>query len=418
MENLALHELLGQSCRAEVATVFERYVRGSVLLMLVTAMEEEVTALCGAPYAPSSATFERGGSAPGKMHVGSETVPVARPRVRRKAAGPGREVPLETYAAGRDGGTLREALMRALAAGVSSRDQGPLYPAAAGTSRSQVSREWVEYGERFVSALRSRSLAAEDFVVLMLDGVVLSADQVAIVALGITADGRKMMLDMQLGASENEEVCADLLRRLVERGFAPRRRLLAILDGAPALSKCVRRQWSDCLVQRCLVHKERNIRAYLSKRHHGELGRLFQRLRQSQGLRQALEVHGQLRAFLKRVNAQALTSLEEAGEELLAVFMLELPNTLHLSLLSTNCIENPFRNVRARLGRVKRWRKTTMAERWLAYGLLTAEKGFRSIAHYRELPHLVRALEQPAETLEAAKKKIAAVLDKELDTTK
>ena len=413
MDKMPLHEVLGQSCGEMVSTVFDTYVRGSIREMLMVAMEEEVTALCGPAYHPTSSEHERGGSAPGKIHVGAQTLPVERPRVRQKRGG---EVPLVIYRSGRDGGMLRDALMRAFEAGVSSRDQTLVYPDAKGASRSQVSREWGERGEQKVSELRSRSLATEDFVVLMLDGISLGSDQVGVVALGITADGRKMILDMQIGATENEEVCKDLLGRLIDRGVTPHRRLLVVLDGAPALSKAVRSRWPDCVIQRCLVHKERNIKAYLSKRHHGELARYFRRLRHAQGLADALDICGELRAFLTRKNAQARSSLEEAGAELVGLFTLEVPNTLNTSLLSTNCIENPFRNVRSRIGRVKRWRNSTMAERWLAYGLLTAEKGFRRIAHHSELVHLVAALEKPDEFFEAAKKEVTEFFNPELDT--
>ena len=110
----------------------------------------------------------------------------------------------------------------------------------------------------------------------------------------------------------------DLLNRIETRGFKPRRRLLAVTDGAKALRKAIRRKWPDAIIQRCLVHKARNLKSYLSYRHHGEVDRLFTRLRKAEGLEAAKEVVEELRSFLKGKNAQALASLEEAGEELLA----------------------------------------------------------------------------------------------------
>ena len=147
------------------------------------------------------------------------------------------------------------------------------------------------------------------------------------------------------------------------------------------------------VVQRCLVHKERNVRSKLSKKHWGELARLFKRLRSVQGREAALEVVGELKRFLNGKNAEALKSLEEAGEDLIALQSLNVPSTLHRSLLSTNAIENSFRNTRDKLGRVTRFRaETDQATRWLSFALLEAEKGFRRISGYDDMPDLVAAL--------------------------
>jgi len=148
--------------------------------------------------------------------------------------------------------------------------------------------------------------------------------------------------------------------------------------------------------QRCLVHKERNLRRYLSKRHWGELARLMNRLRKAQGAEAAREALEALRKFVASKNAQALASLEEGGDELIALHLLGVPNTLHANLLSTNIIENSIRNVRSTIGRVTRWREETdQAARWMGLAASRAEKGFRKLAGYRELPQLAEALKRP-----------------------
>ena len=145
-----------------------------------------------------------------------------------------------------------------------------------------------------------------------------------------------------------------------------------------------------------MIHKERNIKGKLSRRHWGELTRLFRRLRNVQGIEAAEEVFGELKAFLKPINAEAYRSLHEAGDDLLALHRLNVPNTLHRSLLSTNAIENSFLNTRRKLGRVTRFRaETDQASRWLSYALLAAEKGFRRISGHSALPALIAALAQP-----------------------
>jgi len=183
-----------------------------------------------------------------------------------------------------------------------------------------------------------------------------------------------------------------LVARLAQRGFTAgeNRPLLAVLDGSCALRKATTKHFPDARIQRCLVHKERNLKRYLPRRHWEELHDLFDRLRKAQGAEAALEVLTELDGFLKPKNQAALNSLHEAGLDLIWVHLLDTPSTLHGTLLSTNVIENMINNFRRSSRRVNRWRpETDQAARWLATGLLTAEEGFRRVPHYRDLPTLV-----------------------------
>jgi transposase-like protein len=313
---------------------------------------------------------------------------------RRKGDGGSEEVWLETYAAASDPFELEASILAALKAGVSTREVRDVVPDSPGTSRSSVSRLWCEVGHRFVEELRSRDLSQTDWVAMMIDGIRLSDDETAVVALGIDGEGAKHVLDFELGSSENKEVCRDLLSRLTSRGLRPNRPLFVVLDGSDALRSALLEFFPDAVVQRCLVHKERNIKSKLSKKHWGEVTRLFKRLREVQGEDAAAEVVEEMAAFLKVKNLKAYESLLEAGEELTALHRLNVPNTLHRSLLSTNAIENSFRNTRRKLGRVTRFRaETDQASRWLAFSLLEAEKGFRRILGYAQIGSLVKALE-------------------------
>jgi transposase-like protein len=304
------------------------------------------------------------------------------------------EVVLATYEAARDPSQLQDSIVTALMHGVSTRDVQKIKPKSPGVGKSNVSRHWQSVGHKFVDELRGRDLSAENWAVLMLDGIRLSKDQLAVAAIGITTEGRKHVLDFELGSSESAEVAKDLMRRLGKRGFHCDRPLLAVLDGSDALRLAVKEFFPDAIVQRCLVHKERNIRSKLSKKHWGELARLFKRLREVQGKEAALEVVGELQRFLKGKNAESLKSLEEAGEDLIALQSLNVPSTLHRSLLSTNAIENSFRNTRNKLGRVTRFRaETDQATRWMSFALLEVEKGFRRISGYDDMPELIAALE-------------------------
>jgi transposase-like protein len=398
MDQCSLSELLGQASAREAGEIFREYLRGGVRMMLAEVMASEVSELCGAKYHPSDDTaYHRAGSASGYVIWEGNREDVKRPRVRcTKDSVATEEVRLRTYESARQLDQLRAMVLRSLSAGVSGRALRDVLPESPGVSKSSVSRLWMEAGRKLVAELRTRDIASRDWLVLMLDGIRLSKEQMAVVAIGVASNGTKHVLDFALGSTENYEVCRDLVRRLVERGFATPRRLLAVLDGSSALKKAVVKFFSDAAIQRCLVHKERNIRARLSKRDWGELAGLFKRLREVQGEVVAREVLGELEQFLGQKNAEALASFREAGDELIALHVLNVPSTLHKSLLSTNLIENTFRTTRRKLGRVTRFRpETDQASRWLAYALLEAEKGFHRISGWRDLPALARALERP-----------------------
>ncbi len=391
MDNVSLIELLAQAEDSEVGIAVESFLRMAARTAFAAALFEEVESLCGKAYHPDpESDCQRAGSAPGRYFFGTDEEPVLRPRVRKD----GKEVRLKTYEAAQNRDSLRGAMLRAFMAGMPSREHKRMFKGASGTSHGEVSRVWQQEGERCIEQLRERDLGMADYVVLMLDGIWLGDDLCVVVALGITVDGEKHILDFQVGASENLEVCMDLVDRLEARGFKPKRRLLAVTDGSKPLRKAVRRKWPDAIVQRCLIHKARNLKSYLSYRHHGEVDRLFDRLRKAEGLAAAKEVVEELRAFLEGKSAQALASLEEAGDELLAVHGLGAPSTLNTTLLNTNCIENPFRNVRAKTRRVSRWRTDTqMPSKWMAYALLEAERGFRRINHCKDMAKLAAILE-------------------------
>jgi len=183
------------------------------------------------------------------------------------------EVTLASYESASNPEELQVSIVSALIAGVSIREISDVKPRSPSVSKSNVSRLWQSAGQKFVEQLRSQSLSEQDWTVLVLDGIRLSKDELAIVAIGITSEGYKKVLDFDLGSTENASVCRDLMRRLMERGSHCDRRLLAVLDGSDALRSVVaesfleKRFFPDSVIQRCLVHKEHNIRSKLSKRH-------------------------------------------------------------------------------------------------------------------------------------------------------
>lgn len=382
------------------AEAFRDYIRSQTRRALVDVFEQELSSLCGERYGRyNESSYQRAGSAPSYVMTESGRKPMQRPRVRKHAPdGSSKEVSLTSWKLAQNPEEWEAATMNAIVCGVSTRDMPALRESELkGQSKSEISRLWKRKSADLVDQMQESDLSDFDLVILMLDAVVLSSDLVATVALGINAAGEKKVLGFRVGSSENKEVCRDLLSNLVRRGLsAPEGRyLLAVLDGSDALKGALLEVYPDTLIQRCLVHKERNLRRYLAKRHGGELARLFKRLRQCQGSDQAKEAVEAIEVFLSDKNAQAQASWAEAGGELTALPQLDVSNALHRSLLSTNCIENVFKNLRRHIGKVCRWRESTdQADRWLASGLILASKGFRRIVGHEHLPELVQALER------------------------
>ena len=245
MDDCNIFEALGQVSSNEAGNIFRNFLRGSVRQMICEVMAAEVSELCGPKHHPNDSGYVRGGSSPGRVLVDGEREEVIRPRVRQETSdGVQQEVKLATYQAASDPEQLTASIVQALASGVSTREMKNVQPSSPGVSRSNVSRHWQQVGHKFVDEFRSRDLSSQNWVALMLDGIRLSKDQLAVVAIGITAEGFKVVLDFELGSSESAEVSKDLMRRLDKRGFTCNRRLLAVLDGSDALRSAVKEFFS------------------------------------------------------------------------------------------------------------------------------------------------------------------------------
>lgn len=386
-----------QAEASQAASILTAHVRQCVRASILHLMEEEVRELCGPAYDPDSETpFFRAGSAQTTLYADGTPFGASRPRVReRTKEGKTREVTLKTLTAARDSEEWEEMIHRAILCGVSGRDQAKLQAhELKGMTRSSVSRLWAERAGELVRQTNETKLEDVKMIALMLDGFSLSREQHVIVALGIDIEGHKRVLGFSIGSSENYEVTKDLLQSLKKRGLAPATKTpLVVLDGAEALRKAVLECWPTAPVQRCLVHKERNLRGYLSRKHHGQLASFFKKLRQAQGAEAAMEILDEIEKWLSKINAQSVASLQEARGDLIAWYRLEGPATLNRTFLSTNHIENTMRNLRKHLGRVKRWRpETDMAARWVASGLWIAQQGYRRVHGYQDLPLLAEHL--------------------------
>jgi transposase-like protein len=256
-----------------------------------------------------------------------------------------------------------------------------------------VSRDFVR-ASADVQALAERRFEGQQFPVVMIDGVEY-AGATLIVAMGIAEDGTKRILGLRQGATENAAVCVALLEDLQARGLDTSQPTLLVLDGSRALHAAAKRVWGpSAVIQRCQVHKRRNIKAHLPVRHHAELDRQLSAAYRGDDYEQAGKSLETTARWLSRLNPDAAASLREGLEETLTVLRLGLTGTLRRTLCSTNQIESALSVAQRVTSRVTRWRDRDMRLRWCVAGLLRAECKFRSVKGHRGMGALLKVLER------------------------
>lgn len=362
-------------------------------------MEEDVAAAAGPKgrHDPDR-TAVRHGSEDGSVTLGGRRVPVRRPRVRAVDGSGELAVPAyELFASTELLGEL--ALERMMAKLSTRRYSAGLEPvgseveaAASSTSKSAVSRRFVQRTEVALAEMISADLTGLDLVALMLDGVHF-AETCCVVALGIGGDGTKHPLGVVEGATENATSVTDLLVGLRERGIDVTRPVLVVIDGSKALASAVRAVFDRPVIQRCQLHKVRNVEAKLPK----TLAALVAtKMRAAYRDPDPLSAQATLEALareLDKAHPGAATSLREGLAETLTVARLGVPPTLARTLRSTNAIESMIEICRDHASNVKRWRDPTMALRWCAGGMNEAAKQFRRVNGHLHLPALRAALD-------------------------
>jgi putative transposase len=304
---------------------------------------------------------------------------------------------LEVYRLLQNPENLREAVLRRIVHGVSARNYEQVVEQTRqgfGVKRSSVSRHYVRVMADRIRQFRERRWDGVRFVAIIIDGKSF-AREMMVAALGITVAGEKRILGLRQGATENAQVCKELLESLRERGVATDVPTLFVLDGAKALRAAVASVWGDnALVQRCQVHKKRNVKEHLAEPHWPELSRRLAEAYGETDYERALALLKKTAAWLAGINPDAAASLREGMEETLTEVRLGVHTDLRKTLDSTNVMESTFSVVEQVTGRVKRWRPGNMRWRWCVAGLLYAEQHFRRVDGYRHIPALLTALKQ------------------------
>jgi transposase-like protein len=383
-----------------VDSSFERFCLTAGIGAIEQMLRDDAQELTGGRYGRDESRIgHRWGTTKGKIGFHGGKVAVHRPRVRSYE---GREIELPTWTAAQAEDWLGRWAMNLMLINVSTRKlrravrlpDGDL-PAVAGdgTSKSAASRRFVALSADRLAEWMASDLSKLELLVIQIDGLHIGNDLVLVAALGIAADGRKHPLALVEGATENAAVVQALIDNLIERGLDPKVCRLFIVDGAKALSKVIRRTFgAHTPIQRCQIHKARNVTERLPKPLHAAVRRA---LRQAWELDDADRAERLLRNLARRLDQEApgvAASILEGLDEMLTVVRLKLPMPLRRSLACTNAIENMMGTVRRVSRNVKRWRNAAMALRWTAAGMMEAIKGFRRLKAYRLLPILKAAL--------------------------
>src|SRR6266545_345853 len=331
-------------------------------------LEDEVQQICGEPYERGAArTASRHGRQRGWISISGQKVPIEKPRVRADG-----ELVLDRYALMQRKEAMPEAALQRMVRGVSTRDYAGVIDSAResfGIRRSSVSRAFIEGVEY--------------------------ADSTMVVALGLTEDGQKRILGFREGASENAEVCKSLIDDLCERGLCREQATLLVLDGSKALRKAVLAAWGRyAIIQRCQLHKKRNIQAHVPDRHWDEIRRRLNDAYNETDYGRALKILKNTAALLDRISPDAAASLREGMEETLTLIRLGVPRELLVHLASTNIIESALSTSRKVARNVKRWRTGDMRRRWCAAGLLVAQSKFRRVKGHKLMKRFVEILDR------------------------
>jgi len=335
----------------------------------------------------------RWGTERGYCVVMGQKVPIQRPRVRTTDD---QEVRLGSYEMFHRGEPLTETVWEKLMLGLSTRKYGQAvreFSEAYGLEKSTISEHFIEASRAKLKAMLERRLDKMKLCALLIDATPFAGQQM-VAALGISQDGRKTILGIRQGATENATVVGELLGDLVNRGLDFSEPRLYVLDGGKALSTAVKKYAGEAApIQRCQVHKRRNVLDHLTDEQKPSVAKRL-------NAAYALEDHAaaklaltQLQRELMDTNPSAARSLEEGLEETLTVHRLNVPPQLRKTLASTNIIESAFAIVERVCLNVKRWHGGDQRERWVGSGLLVAEKQFRRVQGYKQIPNLLRELE-------------------------
>jgi transposase-like protein len=379
---------------------FRRLMLEGGLATMQALFEAEIAELCGPRYArgdAESCLASRWGRQGGVVTMGGQKVAIRKPRVRRGA----KEVSLRTYEELTDEDPLNERALEQMVIGVSTRKYARSLETPApvlersGVGKSAVSRRFVAMTQLQLESALSLALSDREWVALLLDGIEF-AGHVVVIAMGIDSTGKKHVLGLREGSTENATLCREMLSGIVARGVPADRSVLVVIDGGKGLRKAVTQVFGQyAVVQRCQVHKRRNVLDQLPQELRPQTKSVLEQAYASgtsgAAAKKQLE---NLARILQEKHPGASGSLLEGLEETLTIKHLGLSETLMRGLATTNGIENLNGTIRHVSKRVKRWSGGTMVLRWVATGVFEASRGLHRLRGHQDMPALVAWLKQ------------------------
>ena len=372
-------------------------IRQAGLQLMDLLMQEEVRELVGErSQRQAERRANRWGVEHGYCVVMGQKVPIERPRVRTTDD---KEVRLGSYEMFHRGEPLTETVWEKLMLGLSTRKYGQAvrqFTEAYGLEKSAISEHFIEASRAKLKEMMEHRLEKRRLCALLIDATPFEGQQM-VAALGIAQDGRKTILGVRQGATENATVVGELLGELMNRGLDFTEPRLYVLDGGRALTAAVKKYAGEsAVIQRCQVHKRRNVLDHLTDEQKPAAARKLNAAYALENHAAAKQALNALHRELMDLNPSAARSLGEGMEETLTLHRLHVPMQLRKTLTSTNVIESAFSIVERVCRNVKRWHAGDQRERWVGSGLLVAQKQFRRITGYKQIPVLIRELEAQA----------------------
>ncbi len=379
--------------------------------VLQAMMEQDREDLCGPRWKRNpDRSAGRGGTTQSEVTLGGRRIAIKRPRVRSKE---GEEVELPSFAFAADRDPLDHHSLNAVACGISSRkyarslDPLPEEIEDRSTSKSSVSRRYVAMTTKQMTSWLTTPLGDRHFPIIMIDGIHMG-DHLVLIALGIDFEGKKQVLGLREGDTENGQVVRSLLRDLIDRGLEQERARLFVIDGAKALTSGIQKIFGPLAeIQRCQIHKRRNILGHLPDRLHESVKAILKEAWSLNDAKIAKRRLERLASSLEADHPGAAASIKEGLDHTLTLQRLGLGGVLLKKLRTTNAIENLNSGIVTYSRNVKRWQSGSMVVRWVSAAIVEAEKKFRRVKGWRDIEKLIRALEANEQKQEAIAKRVA-----------
>ena len=375
---------------------FDAMMKEMGRMMAETIMYIEREEIAGPDYQPFSPDIRKWASQGGSVYIGDQKIRAEHPRVRGRQG----EIELKSYQKLKEPDGFSEELLMKVLRGMSCRKYSDTVVDTAqafGVSASSVSQHIIAATAKQLEEFKERSLSAFNPFAIFLDTIHRSGEAF-IVAMGIDTAGEKMPLGFWQGATENHEICEELLSDMERRGLVLSRKLIWVTDGGKGIIKALKERFGKKLIhQRCTIHKDRNIQRHLPKRYRKEAHRRFTTALEQNSYEDARQMLLDMEKWLRGINESAADSLLEASEEILTLHRLKIPALLRKTLHSTNPIESMFSMVRDAEGNIKRYRNSRMMQRWLASVLLYCEKRFHRVKGYASIAEVLRQIDTTEE---------------------